>query len=82
MVNFEYILENSYIISQEIKDRVNLSKKLFNHEGSSLIVKIVQKSNIETKMFQKELIKNGFLVGAIREPTVLKPILRVFQILE
>ena len=77
LVNLKYITKNSKKITKKIKNRVQLLKEILNIEASSLIIPIEQPSNKEAKKRQHELLKRGFLVGAIRQPTVSKPILRV-----
>jgi 8-amino-7-oxononanoate synthase len=44
---------------------------------SSLILAVQMPSNSSTLIMQKNLIEKGFLIGAIRQPTVKKPILRI-----
>ncbi len=43
----------------------------------SLIVPMEMPNNEETLFIQKGLMEQGYLVGAIRQPTVEKPIMRV-----
>jgi len=43
----------------------------------SLIVPIEMPDNLSTQSMQQELIEYGYLVGAIRQPTVGKPIMRL-----
>jgi len=76
-VNFEYILKNHKLLSSKISERKELIKEEFGVDIESLILTIPFESDKEVKVLQKELIKRGFLVGAIRRPTVKKPILRV-----
>jgi 8-amino-7-oxononanoate synthase len=47
------------------------------YKTDSLILPIAQKSDKETVALQRKLLKEGFLVGAIRRPTVKTPQLRV-----
>jgi len=76
-VNFEYILQNYISLSSHIKRRKADIQKYFSKNIDSLILPIPFESDNRVKQLQKELIKKGFLVGAIRRPTVQKPILRV-----
>jgi 8-amino-7-oxononanoate synthase len=76
-VNFESILQNSKILREKLDKRLEILKKEFKHKNSSLIVKIEFEKDYEVIKLQNKLIKKGFLVGAIRRPTVKKPILRV-----
>ena len=77
LVNLEYISKNSGYLKCKLDDRVEIVKDILGIETKSLIVPIRQNSNKAAKDLQKELLKKGFLVGAIRQPTVKEPILRV-----
>jgi len=77
LVNLDYILKNSKELKSKLDYRASLVKKILNIDTNSLILPIKQKSNKIAKEKQQELLKNGFLVGAIRQPTVEEPILRV-----
>ncbi len=76
-INLKYIQKNGKILRNKLKKRNRLLKKYLGFEPNSQIVPIKQKSNKEAKLKQKELLELGFLVGAIRQPTVQKPILRI-----
>ena len=43
----------------------------------SLILPVPVASNPEALHLQEQLMEEGYLVGAIRQPTVAKPILRI-----
>ena len=77
LVNLEYIRKNSSKLKRKLEKRVNLVKTILNVDTKSLIVPIKQDSNKLAKIKQKELLDLGFLVGAIRQPTVEEPILRL-----
>jgi 8-amino-7-oxononanoate synthase len=78
LVNIEMISNNSQEIKKEIKKRQKIVKKILDIELESLILPISVPSNEMAIKLQKALmVKKGFLVGAIRQPTVSKPILRI-----
>ena len=52
-------------------------KKVTGIQMESLILPIPIEDNAMTQRVQQALILKGYLVGAIRQPTVKKPILRV-----
>jgi 8-amino-7-oxononanoate synthase len=77
LVNLEYILKNSKKLKKKLEKRVQLVKDTLGIKCNSLIVPITQSSNKITKQKQKELLSLGYLVGAIRQPTVDEPIVRL-----
>jgi len=76
-IGYEWIQKNSSILRSEIKLRQDLVRDTLNIEMSSLILR----KSVDTipALMQKkdELLNAGFAVGAIRPPTVKKPMLRV-----
>ncbi len=74
---FLYIKENKNKIKNKIAERKSLIKKYFDTDLQGLILPINVKSSVNAIEIKENLIKKGFLVGAIRAPTVPKPILRV-----
>ena len=77
LVNLDYILKNSKKLSKKLQKRRELIKEYLGVDRDSLIVPIKQPSNKRAKELQKELLGRGFLVGAIRQPTVEHPIIRL-----
>jgi len=77
LVNIEYVAEHSKKYRKRIQKRHNIIKKELDIEMKSLILPLEMPSNEATIIKQKELIAKKFLVGAIRQPTVNKPILRI-----
>ncbi len=77
LVNIEMISKNSSKYFKRIKARQKIVESLLGIKSESLIVPIAVKSNEDALAMQKRLMQKGFLVGAIREPTVHSPILRV-----
>ena len=77
LVNLEYILQKSSKLYIKLANRRSLVKEYLGIETNSQIVPILQPSNIEAKKRQKILLESGYLVGAIRQPTVERPIIRL-----
>jgi len=78
LVNIEMISNKSKEIKKEIKKRQKIVKKILDIELKSLILPIPVPSNeMATKLQKALMVKRGFLVGAIRQPTISKPILRI-----
>ena len=73
MEGFLYIQKNLSFLKKEIKKREEIIRS-FGLDTQSLIVDIEAKDVLAV---QKRLLQEGFLVGAIRPPTVPKPILRI-----
>ncbi len=77
LVNLRYIAKNRERFAQKIQKRQRLAKQIFGKKIHSLILSIVQKDNQSVQKIQKMLKEKGFFIGAIRQPTVAKPILRI-----
>ena len=77
LVNFRYIRKKAEKLREEIKERQQMVKNEFGIDLQSLILPIAVKSNEQALFLQKGLMTQGYLVGAIRQPTVAQPILRV-----
>ncbi len=77
LINLEYIIKNCNKLSAKLQKRLIIVEDILNIKPKSQILPIEQKSNKDALKNQKILLKKGFLVGAIRQPTVQKPILRV-----
>ncbi len=77
LVNIEHVAKNSKKYIKRIKKRHNIIKRELDIEMKSLILPLEMPSNKATIVKQKELIEKNFLVGAIRQPTVNRPILRI-----
>ncbi|MRI57969.1 MAG: 8-amino-7-oxononanoate synthase, partial [Epsilonproteobacteria bacterium] len=67
------IANNLGYYKRSIQKRQAIAKS-FGHETPGLIVDIPKKDVLEV---QEELLQRGFLVGAIRPPTVQEPMIRV-----
>ncbi len=77
LVNIEYVSKNTQQLSQAIKLRQKRVKEILNLPLNSLILPIKMVSNPMALHYQERLQKQGYLVGAIRQPTVQEPILRI-----
>jgi 8-amino-7-oxononanoate synthase len=77
LVNISKVANNPQSFSDKIKERQAVVKKVTGIEMQSLILPIPIADNAMTQRLQQALILKGYLVGAIRQPTVEKPILRV-----
>lgn len=77
IVNMQYIQDNFEILSNEIFQRQQICKEYLGFDLKSLIVALEQKSNKIVLDMQTALMQEGFFVGAIRQPTVKVPILRI-----
>jgi len=76
-VNINFIHSNLNYFTHELGEIKKIIKEHLKIQLTSSILAIEMKSNTQALEMQKKLIENGFLVGAIRPPTVKKPILRV-----
>ena len=77
LVNFKYIRKNRKELSQKIDEHKIVASAMVGKECHSLIVPISVVSNEQAIYIQKGLIDQGYMVGAIRQPTVSSPIVRV-----
>jgi 8-amino-7-oxononanoate synthase len=75
-VNVKHMTKQAQKYREKIVKRQDAVKQILGIETQSLIVPIVCASNQEVLALQQALIREGFLVGAIRQPTVKEPILR------
>ena len=76
-VNVKHVRKNATKYHKKILKREMLVQKEFGMPCESLIVPIEMPDNKQTLLVQKALMQRGYLVGAIRQPTVKKPIMRV-----
>ncbi|CAA6812035.1 MAG: 8-amino-7-oxononanoate synthase (EC [uncultured Sulfurovum sp.] len=77
LVNIEYVSENSEALEKEINIRQKAVEKIMKIPIQALILPIPMLNNKSTLLYQKRLEEAGYLIGAIRQPTVKEPILRV-----
>ncbi len=71
------IQKNREVFGRKIKTLQELAFHILAVKTDSLILPIEVNSSKESLEIQEILKENGYLVGAIRPPTVVKPILRV-----
>lgn len=77
LCTMEYIQKNSSKLRKKIDRNIKMFNNKFSLLNQSLIFTIELGSNKEVLKAQEILKENGFLIGAIRQPTVAKPILRI-----
>ena len=77
LVNVEHIRKNSEKYRKKILERQIIVRRDMDIKCESLIVPIEMPSNEHALFVQKGLMAQGYLVGAIRQPTVDKPIIRL-----
>ena len=77
LVNIHEVANNSNKYYKKIKERQKIVKDIMGVELKSLIFPLKVPTNEQTLKLQKALMVYGYLVGAIRQPTVKEPILRI-----
>jgi 8-amino-7-oxononanoate synthase len=77
LVNLKDIQKHAKKYRKNIDKRQAMASHMLNQTCESLIVPIEMPDNLSTQTMQQELIEYGYLVGAIRQPTVQKPIMRL-----
>jgi len=77
LVNIEHVAKKSEKYYQKIQARHQIIEKALNIKMKSLILALPMPTNESTIEKQKALLKKNFLIGAIRQPTVSTPILRI-----
>lgn len=77
LTNLKYIQKNIKKIQSRIQANQRIIRELLNIQTKSLIVPIEIGDNKKVIEIQQSLINKGYLIGAIRQPTVSKAILRV-----
>ena len=77
LVNMKHIQKDAKKYRKKIDKRLAIVRQMLEVECESLIVPIEMPDNASTLAMQEELMEDGYLVGAIRQPTVNKPIMRV-----
>ena len=75
--NLEYIRRKSSRLSERIEARREIVQEALGRRIDSLILPVPMESNRRALEVQRCLIGEGILVGAIRQPTVPEPILRI-----
>jgi 8-amino-7-oxononanoate synthase len=75
--SLKYILENKHKLKEGIAKRKMVVKKEFGIDMDGLILPIVIDDNKKVLKIKESLQNDSFSIGAIRQPTVKKAILRV-----
>jgi len=75
--NLKYIVKNKQDISEKISEYQQIIKDKLGITVKSLIVPIVIDDNKKVLEIQNKLLEAGYIVGAIRQPTVKKAIIRL-----
>ncbi|MEA2018404.1 MAG: pyridoxal phosphate-dependent aminotransferase family protein [Campylobacterota bacterium] len=75
--NLKYIIKHKKKINKKIKSYQEIIDKNLGIEVNSLIVPITINDNKKVLEIQKQLLNYGYIVGAIRQPTVSKAIIRL-----
>jgi 8-amino-7-oxononanoate synthase len=77
LMNIVEVANSSQKYKKQIEQRQNIVKEITGIDLKSLILPVPVSDNAKAERLQKALMSKGYLVGAIRQPTVEKPILRV-----
>jgi 8-amino-7-oxononanoate synthase len=77
LVNMQTIQKHAKYYRKKIDVRQQIVQSMLDIECESLIVPVTMPDNASTLEMQQELIAYGYLVGAIRQPTVARPIMRL-----
>lgn len=75
--SLKYILENKELLQREIHQRQQIVHKHFSIAMDGLIAPIVVGDNRKVIKIKNKLLAEGYSVGAIRQPTVAKAIIRL-----
>ena len=75
--NLKYIIKNKNKFKKKIVQNQKLIKDELDIDTKSLIIPILINNNKKVTIIQDQLIKENYLVGAIRQPTVPKAIMRM-----
>lgn len=74
--SLNYIINNKQDLKNKIEENLKIIEEILNIDSKSLIIPIVIGDNKKVKDIQTILKENGYLVGAIRQPTVKSAIIR------
>lgn len=75
--SLKYIQKNKLQIKERISSNLDIVNKTFDLNSQSLIIPIEIADNKKVITLQKKLEQKGYLVGAIRQPTVKSAIIRL-----
>jgi len=77
LVNMKHIQKHAKKYRKKIEKRQAMASVMLGIECESLIVPMMIPDNASTLQMQDELLEYGYLVGAIRQPTVKTPMMRL-----
>lgn len=75
--SLKYIIENRKALKSKIEENLNIIYEILGIKSQSLIIPITIDNNKKVIEIQNFLKEKGFLVGAIRQPTVKSAIIRL-----
>lgn len=75
--SLNFIIENKKDLKEKIKEHLNIIQDILGINSKSLIIPIKIADNKKVKEIQEILKQKGYLVGAIRQPTVKSAIIRL-----
>jgi 8-amino-7-oxononanoate synthase len=75
--SLNYIINNKKDLKEKINTNLNIIYEILKIKSQSLIIPIEIGDNKKVKKIQEILKQNGFIVGAIRQPTVKSAIIRL-----
>ncbi len=75
--NFKYIAKKREHFKKKIAQHIKLANTIFKKDFNSLIMPLEVKNSKKALEIQEKLFKKGFLVAAIRQPTVKNAIIRL-----
>lgn len=75
--SLKYIQKNKVQIKEKISSNLQIVNSILNLNSQSLIIPVQIADNKKVLDLQKQLEENGYLVGAIRQPTVKSAIIRL-----
>ena len=75
--SLNFIINNKKELKNKIEKNLNIIQNILNIDSKSLIIPIDIGNNKKVKEIQEILKENGYLVGAIRQPTVKSAIIRL-----
>ena len=77
--NYKYIEKNTALLKNKIIQNLKIANDIFNIDQKTLILKINIDDNKKAIMLKEWAKNQGFLIGAIRPPTVKSSILRIIM---
>jgi len=75
--SLKYILKNASHLKKDIKVRQEIISEILDIGVEGLIVPIYVGDNVKVLSIKERLLESGYAVGAIRQPTVPKAIIRL-----